>query len=247
MENEDERVRARACQFLGNVGDEAAIDQVITRLVNALDDKDSGVRLSASEALGNLGDILAIKMVINRLINLLWDWDPRVRKNAYEALRNMGAKAATNQIIGDLLDRLDIEKDDIEINFAVNALENALHYWCEIKGTESQMLSKLYAYIRKNRRMTLRTVSPDRFFKMFFETGNESWLPLAFYVSLVHGNAVTTVDNSISMYSSKQSMMVYVPRLELIQKMVETFQNSQHDLEKCFALVSNSEEKTMKF
>ncbi|CAF4947935.1 unnamed protein product, partial [Rotaria socialis] len=67
-------------------------------------------------------------MVINRLINLLWDWDPRVRKNAYEALRNMGAKAATNQIIGDLLDRLDIEKDDIEINFAVNALENALHY-----------------------------------------------------------------------------------------------------------------------
>ena len=66
-----------------------------------------------------------------------------------------------------------------------------------IKGLDSRVLSKVYLCIRRNTQFRLTLLPCEQFIKVFLETENDLWLPLAVYVSLIQGSAVTVRRNSI--------------------------------------------------
>ncbi|CAF3729048.1 unnamed protein product [Rotaria sp. Silwood1] len=92
-------VRAEACKGLGQLGEKAAISEVINRLLSALGDVDFHVRSSACGALGKMGEKAATNDVIAALMIALRDANDNVRRNACEALGQLGEKAATNEVI----------------------------------------------------------------------------------------------------------------------------------------------------
>ncbi|CAF4192234.1 unnamed protein product, partial [Rotaria sordida] len=68
------------------MGEKAATNEVINRLVSALGDENSDVRSSVCDALGEMGEKAATSEVINRLVCTLGDEDPDIRRRACEAL-----------------------------------------------------------------------------------------------------------------------------------------------------------------
>ncbi|CAF1559758.1 unnamed protein product [Didymodactylos carnosus] len=95
------------------MGEKAATNEVIDRLVNALGDKDEDVRNGACEALGNMGEKSATNGVIDRLVNALGDEEWHVRDSACEVLGKMGEKAVTNGVIDRLINALRDEDEDV--------------------------------------------------------------------------------------------------------------------------------------
>jgi HEAT repeat protein len=85
------------------MGEKAATNEVINRLLLILGDADDAVRSSVCQALGEMGEKAATNEVINRLLLLLGDTDYLVRSGACLALGKIGEKAATNEVINRLL------------------------------------------------------------------------------------------------------------------------------------------------
>jgi hypothetical protein len=102
LKDENERVRAMACEALGKMGEKAETDEVINRLSLLLGDTDDFIRSSVCRTLGKMGEKAATNEVINRLLPLLGDTKHSVRDGAYEALGKMGEKAVTNEVINRL-------------------------------------------------------------------------------------------------------------------------------------------------
>ncbi|CAF0798790.1 unnamed protein product [Adineta steineri] len=119
--DKDATVRFYACEALGNMGEKAATNEVITKLVSALEDK--SVRRGACAALGKIGVKAATNEVINKLINALEDKSDEVRWYACDALGNIGEKAATNEVITKLVNVLEDESEKIRYS-ACRALGN---------------------------------------------------------------------------------------------------------------------------
>ena len=65
-----EYVRMIAWEALGNMGEKAATNEVITKLVSALGDESNIVRLCVCKALGNIGEKAATNKVITKLMNM---------------------------------------------------------------------------------------------------------------------------------------------------------------------------------
>ncbi|CAF1206937.1 unnamed protein product [Adineta steineri] len=107
LDDKHEEVRRYACQALGNVGEKAAMNEVITKLISALEDESFYVRLSACIALGNIGEKAATNEVITKLVSALGEESDRVRASACGTLGKMGEKAATNEVISKLVSALD--------------------------------------------------------------------------------------------------------------------------------------------
>jgi HEAT repeat protein len=103
LQDENHLVRWYACGALWNMGEKAATNEVINRLLLLLSDANHSVRSSACEALWNMGEKAATNEVINRLLILLGDTNDSVRSSACAALGKMGEKAATNEVINRLL------------------------------------------------------------------------------------------------------------------------------------------------
>ncbi|CAF4005758.1 unnamed protein product [Adineta steineri] len=121
LDDKDATVRFYACEALGNMGEKAATNEVITKLVSALEDK--SVRRGACAALGKIGVKAATNEVINKLINALEDKSDEVRWYACDALGNIGEKAATNEVITKLVNVLEDESEKIRYS-ACRALGN---------------------------------------------------------------------------------------------------------------------------
>ncbi len=128
MQNgELQRVRSKACEALGKIGD----PRTIPHLVQALQDWDRGVREEACKALGAIGDPQAIPHLIQALqdrewrvchaacaalgaigdsqaipllVQILQDTEGRVRRMACEALGRIGDPQATPHLIQALQD-----------------------------------------------------------------------------------------------------------------------------------------------
>jgi hypothetical protein len=95
------------------MGEKAATNDVINRLLISLGDTDVLVRNSACEFLGKMGEKAASNEVINGLLLLLGDPDETVRSGACHALGKMGEKAATNEVINRLLLLLSDTNDSV--------------------------------------------------------------------------------------------------------------------------------------
>ncbi len=83
--NEDWRIRGRAAEALGNIGDTRALEILINALVGRNKDKNKYVRGRAAEALGKIGDERAVKP----LTRAKDDEYIYVRTKAEEALKKM--------------------------------------------------------------------------------------------------------------------------------------------------------------
>ena len=91
MADGNDRVRAKAVEALGKIG-EAAAEVAVPSLVRALRDQDNWVSALAAEALGQMGE--SADEAIPALVRSLRHLNPQVRGNAAEALGKMGAAAA---------------------------------------------------------------------------------------------------------------------------------------------------------
>ena len=91
MADGNDRVRAKAVEALGKIGESAAA-VAVPGLVRALRDQDNWVSALAAEALGQMGE--SADGAIPALVRSLRHLNPQVRRNAAEALGKLGAAAA---------------------------------------------------------------------------------------------------------------------------------------------------------
>jgi len=123
LSHQNDFVRISACEALGNMGEKAATNEVIEKLVSALEDKHYSVRYSACRALGKMGEKAATNEVIEKLVSALGDQDDTVRGSACKALGNMSEKAATNEVIEKLVSALEDDNYKVRMS-ACEALGN---------------------------------------------------------------------------------------------------------------------------
>ena len=67
-------------KLFGQIGEKAATNEVITKLVSALGDQSEDVRMSACEALGQIGEKAATNEVITKLASALGDQSESCQK-----------------------------------------------------------------------------------------------------------------------------------------------------------------------
>ena len=97
--NENSQVRSEANYILRKMGDSAATDRVITKLISALADDDYSARSRASGALCKIGEKAVTREMINKLVNVLADEKEWARSSACDVLETIGRKSATNEVI----------------------------------------------------------------------------------------------------------------------------------------------------
>ena len=88
----DYKVRWRAAEALGEIGDARAVEPLIAV---SLQDENAGVRWGAAEALGKIGDARAIKSLMGALK------DKDVREEAIRALRRIGDVRAVKPLLNE--------------------------------------------------------------------------------------------------------------------------------------------------
>jgi hypothetical protein len=84
------------------LGEKAATNEVINKLLHLLGSTNYSVRISACQALGEIGEKAETNEVINSLLALLDDTDGSVRSRACQVLEKMGEEAATDEVINRL-------------------------------------------------------------------------------------------------------------------------------------------------
>ncbi|CAF4515391.1 unnamed protein product [Rotaria sp. Silwood1] len=148
LSNEDDEMKARACETLGNMHENAAVTEVIHALAStlniqnhdnlsenaatvdviqallaALRNGDRRTQENACKALGKLGEKVAIDEIIKALIAAVANEDENVKDNACRALGSMGKKAATDGMIKVFVAQLGYLNFDFEY-LAQDALAN---------------------------------------------------------------------------------------------------------------------------
>lgn len=110
LRDEDWRVRRRAADVLGEIGDSRAVESLIT----ALGDIEGHVRWRAAYALGKIGDVRAVEP----LITVLGDEDGDARRDAAYALGKIGDPKAVHA-----LEKAINDSDECVIEKAKEALD----------------------------------------------------------------------------------------------------------------------------
>lgn len=110
LKDEDARLRTAACKALGDIGDGAAVTDLLRVMVQ---DNDSNIRWQATGALGKIGHA-----AVPGLCAALRDDDWKVRRSAAEALWSMHEPEAIPNLAEALVD-----KNDVVRQAAAGALE----------------------------------------------------------------------------------------------------------------------------
>ncbi|MCA0455029.1 MAG: HEAT repeat domain-containing protein [Chloroflexi bacterium] len=100
LSDEDARIRTAACKALGDIGDGAAVTELLRVMVK---DNDSNIRWQATGALGKIG-----ADAVPGLCEALRDEDWKVRRSAAEALWPMHEAQAIPALAEALIDRNDV-------------------------------------------------------------------------------------------------------------------------------------------
>ncbi len=138
---DDMHVRSSALEALANMGEKAATNEVIDRLLIALGDTNQYVSISTYEALAKTGGKAVTNVMITRLLSQLGDTDDRIRNSAYQDLDKMGEKAATIETINRLLFLLGDTNRDVR-NSAYEALDKMAG-----KVTSDEMINRLFVLL----------------------------------------------------------------------------------------------------
>ncbi len=110
LADEDPRIRTAACKALGDIGDAAAVPELLRIMTK---ESDSNIRWQAVGALGKIG-----AAAVPGLNEALQDEDWRVRRSAAEAMYGMREPTAVPGLVEALLD-----KNDVVRQAAAGALE----------------------------------------------------------------------------------------------------------------------------
>ncbi|CAF1570048.1 unnamed protein product [Rotaria magnacalcarata] len=233
--DEDSDVRSKACGALGRLAEKAATNEVMTALINATRDEDSDVRSKACGALGRLGEIAATNEVMTALINATRGKEYNVRWEAWAALGKLGEKAATNVVIAGLVNelsgRIDYGHDYGHDMSLGKCLVRAMCSFDGMKELNSGIVKALCRYIRKSTKIDLTAIPSEHMIKVFFDSGNASWLGLIVYVALSQGIALTVKGSSIWIYDGRGPFECNGDRPELLASLIEAFRNQKSEIE----------------
>ncbi|CAF3575018.1 unnamed protein product [Rotaria socialis] len=225
------RVRWRACEALGNLREKAATNEVIAALLSAMRDEESYVREEACEALGKLGEKAVTNEVIAALINATRVEEYSVRRKAWEALGKLGEKGVTNEMIAGLVNELAGRIDYGHDTFLDKCLVRAMCSFDGMKQLNSGIVKKLCSYIRNCTMIDLTVIPSEHMIKVFFDSGNASWLGLVVYIALSQGIAVTVEGSCIWIYDGRGPFECNGDRPELLASLIEAFRNQKSEIE----------------
>ncbi|CAF3639385.1 unnamed protein product [Adineta steineri] len=121
--DKNDTVRYYAYKAVGNIGEKAATNEVITKLISAFEEPNFQFSNCAAEALWNLGEKTATHEVIIKLATALEDQSVWIRSGACGVLGKLGEKAATNEVIIKLVSALGDKSNSVRWN-ACAALAN---------------------------------------------------------------------------------------------------------------------------
>ncbi|CAF1346448.1 unnamed protein product [Adineta ricciae] len=230
LQNDNSCVRSSACEALGNIGEKAATDEVMVSLVDAFQDQCEEVRSCAYKAVGNMGAKAITNEVIIGLISAFQDIFATAKSCAYESVGNIGAKSTTSKVIIALVNAFSsayIKSDGYPF---ASAFEKSFCSYHAMKELDSEILSKLFLCIRQNKDSHLRQMPADQLIKLFLETNNDDWLPLATYGALLQQVAVTVIENKIMIYHMNEILELPVLQLSTIEILVKAFKKQTLEL-----------------
>jgi hypothetical protein len=202
------------------MGEKAATNEVITKLVSALGDQSDRVRMMACEALGKMGVKAATNEVITKLVSALGDQSDRVRMMACEALGKMGEKVATNEVIVKLVILINSDSEFVRSN-AANAVGNILTTVGIITQLDPKIISNLF--LSQYGSCILENVSVDQLMRVFFIDRNLDWLAVVTQFTLLKGAAVTATEDKVVVYAGREPLELIIPSSQLRHQLIEAF------------------------
>jgi HEAT repeat protein len=205
-----------ACYALGEMGEKAATNEVITKLVSALGDQSDGVRGNACYALGKMGEKAAMDEVITKLVSALGDESDGVRGNECSTVRRIGEKAATNEVIMKPL----VLINDSRFS-AAQAVKNILISSAVIKQLAPKIIEDLYRCEYASD--CLKNVSEDELMNVFLMSENPGLLPAVTQLTLQRGAAVIVNKNKVVVYGKKEPVELKIRNSELYQRFIKAF------------------------
>ena len=222
LDDKDNNVRWRAFDALAEMGEKAVTSEVINRLVHALDDESEYASWRACYALGEMGEKAATNEVISKLGDALTNKRFADRTSACDALSKIGQKAATSEGISKLVSALPTLDDPTRW---------AVDRWLSKISVSSPVLieltpetvEKLLTCIEKNLLKDLTFMPADALIEVYLHTRWSSWLSVAVLVTLLQGVAVTIINDTVVVYSSKEPVKLHESNREVLDKLVETF------------------------
>jgi hypothetical protein len=202
------------------MGEKAATNEVISKLVSALDDESEWVRESACEALGEMGEKAATNEVISKLVRALGDQSESVRENACDALGKMGEKAATNEVMNKLIFLTNDERYFVHTE-AANAIKNILSSSAILAQLDPKLISDLC--LSEFGFDCLSNVSLDQLIDSLLTTRKPEWLSVVTLFTILYGFAVTDTEGKFVVYDRKEPSHLFAPTLELRQQLIQAF------------------------
>ncbi|CAF1303259.1 unnamed protein product [Didymodactylos carnosus] len=197
--DEDSNVRRRACEALWNVGEKAATNEVLKRLVVALGDQNCNVTRGAYNALRKMGEKAAASEGIQKLVVALGHEDSWVRLYACEALGKMGEKAATSEAINRLVTTLGDSKYGVR-EAAGRAVEKVLGWFWAERQLDAKHVSEGVGSMSIGKSVNSRFLW--------------SW-------EVLKGSAVTVSGNKIMIYGSSEPLEIHVSSAKLAQALAK--------------------------
>jgi hypothetical protein len=203
------------------MGEKAATNEVITKLVSALGDENDYVRGNAWEALGKMGEKAATNEVITKLVSALGDESISVREYACVALVKMGQKVATNEVITKLVIVMNNNNNGNRNSYAAEAVGNILSSSAVIR----QLTPKIFAdlCVCKYASNCLKHVSEDKLIDICQTTENRDWLSVVTQLTFLRGTAVTANENRIVVYGKTEPTELLIRNSELRHRLFEAF------------------------
>ena len=223
LNDENEEVRRSACDVLGRMGEKAATSEVINKLASALNDGNANVRYRACDALDAMGENAATSEVISKLVSAaLNDKDEDVRRCACHALGAMSEKAATSEVISKLVSAL--MTSDIFTRWYLQLLWSKMLVSCPILIELSpEAVEKLLTCIESNLWEDLTFMPADALIKAYIHTRWSCWSSIVVLVTLLQGVAVTIVNDSVIVFSSKEPVELQESNRQVLDELVEGY------------------------
>jgi hypothetical protein len=223
------------------MGEKAATNEVITKLMSALGDQSDDVRGNACEALGKMGEKAATNEVITKLVSALGDQNDDVRGNACEALVKMGEKAATNEVISQLVVVMNTCSSYVSWEAAQGAVENILSSSAVIKHLDTKTVADLC--LCRGASNCLKNISEDELINVYLTTKNLNWLPAVIQLTLLKGAAVTATEKKIVLYGKTEPAELPIPDSVLRQQLIDAFLEHRKRLHPSFEMSIEAAQK----
>ena len=137
LDDQDIAIKKYACDALGEIGDKALTNEVISSLVRFFKDSNEEVRKCACDALGEIGEKLETNEVLDKLVSALEDRNQQIRACACYTLGEIGVRAATSDVPSRLIHTLEDQNEEVRKSASI-----ALERIAENTST-NEMISKL--------------------------------------------------------------------------------------------------------